>query len=94
MHLTTTPNGTGQLQVTIAVSGAGNSLQTLRFGTTTNARIEASGQSASGSFTLSLAPGTQQTTFTVTRLTAGQPVTVNLVVVDVCGDWPTVVGAG
>ena len=42
----------------------------------------------------SLPPATQQSAFTVTRLTAGQPVTVNLVVVDGCGDWPTIVGVG
>jgi hypothetical protein len=94
VQVTTATGAAGQLQVTVAARGAGNSLQALRFGTATNARIEAGGQSGSGSFTVSLGPGAQQTTFIVTRLTASQPATVNLVAVDGCGDWPTVVGAG
>jgi hypothetical protein len=94
VRVTTAASGAGQFQVTIAASGAGNSLQALRFGTASNAHIEAGAQSGSGSFTVLLAPGIQQTTFTVMRLAAGQPVTVNLVAVDTCGDWPTVVGAG
>jgi len=94
VQVSTAPSGAGQLQVTVAASGAGISLQALRFGAATNARVEAGGQSGSRSFAVSLAPGTQQTTFTVTRLAAGQPVTVTVVVVDSCGEWPTVVGGG
>jgi len=60
----------------------------------TNAHIEAGAQRGSGSFAVALAPGTQQATFAVIRLTAGQAVTVNLVAVDACGDWSSVVGAG
>jgi hypothetical protein len=93
-QVSTAPSGPGQLQVTVAATGAGNSLQALRFGTATNARIQAGAQSGNSTFTVSLAPGTQQTTFALTRLTVGQPLTVNLVAVDACGDWPTVVGAG
>jgi YVTN family beta-propeller protein len=94
VQVTTAPSSAGQLHVTVAATGAGNSLQGLRFGTATNARIDAGAQTGSGSFSVTLPPGTTQTTFTVTRLTAVQPVTANLVAVDACGDWPTVVGAG
>ena len=59
-----------------------------------NARIEAGGQSGTGPLTVTLPAGTQQATFLVTRLSAGQAVTVPLTVVDSCGEWPTVVGGG
>ncbi len=35
-----------------------------------------------------------RTPLLVRRATAGQATTVNLVVVDRCGEWPTVVGGG
>jgi N-acetylneuraminic acid mutarotase len=91
----TTALGGGRLQVTItAPASANDRLLALRFGVATNARIEAGGQSGTGGFSVSLSPGTQQTTFVVTRVTAGQGATVPLVVVDACGEWPTVVGGG
>jgi hypothetical protein len=95
LAVTTAPLGGGRLQVTItAPAAAHDRLLALRFGAATNARIEAGGQSGTGGFTVSLPPGTQQTTFVVTRVTAGQGATVPLVVVDSCGEWPTVVGGG
>jgi hypothetical protein len=39
-------------------------------------------------------PGTVEVTFTVERVTAGQPTTVFLAVVDGCGTWKTFVGGG
>jgi hypothetical protein len=102
----TTPLGGGRLQVTItAPASANDRLLALRFGAATNARIEVTGPpqppnaggsptSGTGGFAVSLPPGTQQTTFVVTRVTAGQGATVPLVVVDSCGEWPTVVGGG
>jgi hypothetical protein len=85
----------GRLQVTVSVDAAAHAgLQTLRFGAATNAQIEAGGQSGPGDFTVTLAPGTQQTAFTLQRVTAGQAATVPLTVVDSCVEWPTVVGGG
>jgi hypothetical protein len=50
--------------------------------------------SATGSFTVALPSGTSQTSFVVRRAVSGQAATVPLVVVDSCGEWPTVVGGG
>jgi hypothetical protein len=93
------PAANGSLQVTVsAQTSAGtptNALQALRFGAGTNTLVDAGTQvGATGSFTVTLPPGTQQTTFTVRRATAGQAMTVPLTVVDGCGDWPTFVGRG
>jgi hypothetical protein len=91
----TAPDGAGRLRVTLtAPASANDRLLALRFGAALPARIDAGGQSGPGSFSVSLPPGTQQTSFTVTRVTAGQTVTVALTVVDSCGEWPTVVGGG
>jgi hypothetical protein len=94
-----TPSGPGRLQVTVtANTSAGtpsNQLVALRFTSTTNATVDVAGQAAqSGSFAISLPAGTMQTTFTVNRVTAGQPTVVSFVAVDGCGDWPTFVGSG
>jgi hypothetical protein len=44
--------------------------------------------------TIALPSGTQQAALVVQRQAPGQAVTVELVVTDACGDWPTVVGGG
>jgi hypothetical protein len=91
----TSPLGSGRLQVTVTAPTAANDrLVALRFGTATNARIEAGTQSGTGEFTVPLAPGTQQASFTLSRVTAGQAASVPVTVVDSCGEWPTVVGGG
>jgi hypothetical protein len=71
-----------------------NQLGSLAFGTATNAFIDVpGGQTGSrGNFTVTLAPGTQQTSFWVRTATSGQAATVPLVVVDNCGSWSTLVG--
>ena len=38
--------------------------------------------------------GTRQATLNLRRFAAGQPTSLNLVVADGCGEWPTVVGGG
>jgi hypothetical protein len=93
------PAANGSLQVTVSARTSpttqSNALQTLRFGAGTNALVDAGTQvGATGAFTVTLPAGTQQTTFTVRRATAGQAMTVPLTVVDACGDWPTFVGRG
>jgi hypothetical protein len=99
VRVTSTGASAGRLQVTVAAGTApgtpSNALVALRFGTATNAAIDAGDQTGQpGGFTVSLPPGTAQTTFTVRRLVVGAATTVNLVVVDGCGEWPTVVGGG
>jgi hypothetical protein len=69
-------------------------LRALRFGTASNAVIDAGGQRGAGDFIVTLPAGTQQTTFTLTRVSAGQAVSVLFIVTDACGDWPTLVGVG
>jgi hypothetical protein len=80
----------------VTVAAGGNAaLQALRFGTATNALIDAGDRvGGSGSFAVALPPGTRQTTFSVWRATAGQATTVNLVALDSCGEWPALVGGG
>jgi hypothetical protein len=95
VRVTTAPDEAGRLAVTVSADATAHAtLQALRFGAATHARIEAGRQSGSGGFTVTLAPGTAQTTFTVARVAVGQAVTVPLTVLDSCGEWPTVVGGG
>jgi hypothetical protein len=95
VEVASNPDGVEGLQVTVRVQGAGNALQSLRFGVATNALIDVSGQTGlTGNHSLGLAAGTQQTTFTIRRATAGRATTVPLTVVDGCGTWPTFLGGG
>jgi hypothetical protein len=97
--------GGGKLQVTIratALEGlTNNRLHEIRFGdpgngvgNLQNARVTLTGQPHTSSFTYAVPPGTVEVTFTVERVTAGQPTTVFLAVVDGCGTWKTFVGGG
>lgn len=99
VSVVTTPLGDGRLQVTLSAGTSAalpsNALRELRFAAATNALVDAGGQTGQGgAFTVTLAAGTQQTSFVIRRATAGQAATVPLVVVDACGDWPTIVGGG
>jgi len=95
VSVTTTPSGNGQLLVTIAASGANNSLAQLQFQNTTNALVDIRGQTGlQGTFTVNLPDRPQQITFAVRRATAGSAVTVPIIVVDGCGSWNTLVGGG
>jgi hypothetical protein len=93
------PTGTsGRLQVAITARDAGcspnNQLSSLHFTRTDNSTVDVGGVTGrSGDFTVA-AGGLLQMTFTVTRTTAGQPVTVYLTATDGCGSWPTFVGGG
>ena len=92
----------GRLLVTVRSSTSpqvpNNQLGQLRFGATTNALIDAGGQTGrTGNFTVSLPADTTQTTFTVRRGTTAVPplsTTVPLIVADDCGDWTSFVGGG
>jgi hypothetical protein len=89
-------SGPDRLQTTITAGGSGNQLRRLQFGAATNALIDVPGgpTGSTGNVTVTLAAGTQQTTFLVRRVGSGTAGTVPLTVVDNCGDWPTFVGAG
>lgn len=89
----------GRLDVTITAgtppTAPDNRLRSLRFGTASNALIDVAGLVGQpGGFTTDFNPPTGQTSFSVRRAQPGAAVTVPLVVVDGCGDWPTFVGGG
>jgi hypothetical protein len=87
-------SGDGRLLVTITASGANNWLTGLRFTRTANALVDLPGQgSQAGSFSVTLPSGVASTQFLVRRAAAGAA-TVQVAVVDRCGDWPTFVGGG
>jgi hypothetical protein len=94
------PNGDGRLRVAIAAqvlpATPSNQLSALRFTSLDNAIVEGlPGQaSLTTPSTVLLPNAAHQTTFLVRRAAAGQATTVRLVVVDVCGDWSTLVGGG
>jgi hypothetical protein len=97
VRVATAAAGSGRVQVTVAAdSASGASLQSLAFGPTNAALVDIPGgqTGATGSFTVPLPAGTQQTTFVVRRAVEGQGATVPLVVTDSCGDWPTLIGGG
>ncbi len=48
----------------------------------------------SGDFTVPVSPPTQQVSFFINRLPAGQAATVRLIVTDGCGTWQTFAGGG
>jgi hypothetical protein len=93
--VTTTNSGTDTLNVTVAVTGAGNTLQAIRFGAARNATIDVTGGSTGsvGNVNQAYPAGTTQAAFVVHRQ-GGGAMTAPFTVVDGCGDWPTFVGGG
>ena len=72
-----------------------NRLRALRFGRVTNATVDVAGQTGiGGGQSVTLPDGPLQTSMIVHRGPNGDAATVELVVVDDCGDWPTLVGGG
>jgi hypothetical protein len=90
-------NGT-QLQVRVQATplgtGASNARQKLTFTRLDNARVTVSGQNITAGQTHTPPANTVIVDFTVARVTAGQPTTVHITVVDGCGEWRTFVGGG
>jgi hypothetical protein len=94
----------GQLQATLRARDAGcggntqnNQLLSLRFTRLTNATVEVPGVgsiTAASATPVPLAGQPASVTLTVRRLTSGQAATVELVVTDGCGEWPTFIGGG
>jgi uncharacterized repeat protein (TIGR01451 family) len=94
--------GAGALQTTLTARDANcspnNQLQSLQFTRLANATVEVATAPVT---TVSTAPTTvslptlpASIVLTVRRVTAGQPTTVELIVTDGCGTWPTFVGGG
>jgi len=104
--LTLTPlPGTHTLQTTITARNAGcnnntqnNQLLSLRFTRLTNATVDVATAppttGISAPTTVPLPSHPASVVITVHRVTDGQATTVELVVTDGCGDWPTFVGGG
>ena len=86
--------GDGRLLVTVTTSGDHNWLTALRFVRTTGASVDVASQTGrTGAFTVNLAGGAVSSQFWVRRVGSGSA-TVQLAVVDRCGEWQTLVGGG
>jgi hypothetical protein len=90
--------GTGRLQVTVSTTTHDgfptNQLKSIQFQQAQNAAYEITGQpSGVGPYTVNYPNGTTQATFIVKRTAAGTA-QARFTVVDDCGTWPTLVGAG
>jgi hypothetical protein len=93
------PVSQGRLAVSITAnvdSGtADNALTELRFTSTDNGNVDIENIVGGwGNFTVPLPSGTRQEMFFVNRIDGAFATTVNLIVHDRCGDWPTSVGGG
>jgi N-acetylneuraminic acid mutarotase len=87
-------NGDGRLRVTVSAGGAAaNLLQALDFTRQTNAVVEI-GSTVGVTGTHSITPPSRSLTWYVRRATPGVATTVEMVVRDGCGAWPTFVGGG
>ena len=90
----------GVLSVTIAATGAGNSIRGVRLGVDgrplSNAIVDVAGGPngmRDGAHYTPSAP-THRLQLTIRRATPGQPTVVPIVVTDACGPWETFVGGG
>ena len=88
----------GQLAVrVVATSGRGapdNRVHSIQFAVPANAIIDVAGQpSRSGEFAIDFPSLPAEVPFTLRR-TAPGPITVRLIVIDDCNEWPTFVGGG
>jgi hypothetical protein len=92
----TQPAG-GVLHVTINAPDPNNRIQAVRFEQMANATVDVQDQPRRVEpFTVTYPNGLGPVSlnFEVRRVTTGQAATVQIVVTDVCGDWPTFVGGG
>ncbi|HEY7066159.1 MAG TPA: carboxypeptidase-like regulatory domain-containing protein [Chloroflexota bacterium] len=94
------PGAPNRLQVTVTARNGGctpdNQLVQLQFTVLSNGAIQRPSDLAlhQTPFTVSIPPGTAQTSFTLLRLNPDQAATAQLVITDGCGTWPTFVGGG
>ena len=93
----TAPTSNDRLDVAVTANTpfatTDNRLQSIRIVGTENAVVESAGVQHGAPFTFTLADQPLSFSFGVRRLSSG-PFLVRLVAVDVCGEWPTFVGAG
>jgi hypothetical protein len=95
VQIASVPDGADRLRVTVSASGSGNRLREIRVSGATNATLDIGDHiGIAGPQTVTLPDGTEQTSLIVQRVTPNQPATVPLVIVDACGEWPTLVGGG
>ena len=93
------PVAAGRLRATIAARDAActhnNQLVSIHVTRTDNATVDVGTRTgASGDFVESFPAGPPETAVFVNRVTPGRASTVQLIVTDGCGDWPTFVGGG
>ena len=92
-------DGPGRLRVTVTAQTSPatptNRLAGIRFRPGVNALVDIGSQvGRTGEFTVALTDHPQQLVFYVRPATAGLATTLQLVVIDDCGEFPTLVGAG
>src|SRR5262249_22901605 len=94
-------SASGSLRVTLTARDAGcpanNQLHALRFTRLANATVDVPGVgriSAPTAAPIALPDRPSSVTLTVGRVESGQTTTVEAIVTDGCGDWPTFLGAG
>lgn len=89
------PAAPGRLQAVITANGDNNEFRSLQLTAVANASVEVGGQLVPpGGQPGSIPPGTRQVVMTVIRTIPGIASTVQLLVTDGCGAWPTLVGGG
>ena len=94
----------GKLNVTVTTppfaGNVANPIQQIAFGQSNpsrgyqNARVTMNGQNVASGQVVTLPANSTTASFTVERVTAGQPTTVHLTVANGCGEWKTFVGGG
>lgn len=92
VSVTTSPDGSGRLRVTVSVSG-GTRIERIDFGVADNALIDI-GSVVGSRGSISPTIGAASTGFTVRRQDSGRATTVPFTVRDDCGSWPTFAGGG
>lgn len=95
VKLSTAVTNSATQQTTTTITAGVGVVRSLQFGAGVNASIDAGGnEKSSGNFTFATAGNSAVARFDVRPASIGSAVTVPLVVVDDCGPWSTLVGAG
>ncbi len=92
----TTQAGNGALNVTLAAAGTHNGIRAVRFESLANAVVDVGDQRGQvAPFAIALPADLEPTSlqFTIRRQSAGAT-TLRFIVIDGCGEWPTLVGGG
>jgi hypothetical protein len=96
--VTAAPQGNGLLAVSLRAqllpATPNNALRSLRVVGLNNAQVRHNGNLLQAGQEITLPPGTPDIALVLQRSAAGQPTTAQIVVIDACGEWPTLVGGG